>query len=279
MVTGYYPKTIKEALQLKKEYPDAVLVAGGSDVMVVRKKAEWAIFLNQIEEMKNVVLDKDVLRIGAGATYRELLENPEVPEILKMPIRKIASPAIRNVGTMAGNICNASPAGDTLPVLYALNANVIKVSLEDSGRVKEEKVPMEAFILGIRKVALEKEELVAAIEIGKENFAGMTKTYYQKVGAREAEAISKLSFVGLYQVEHEMITDIRIAFGSVGITVVRKKELEEKIKGLSLMQVREKKEEIIKWYDEILHPIDDQRSTAVYRKKVCLNLLGDFLNT
>lgn len=279
MVTGYYPKTIEEALQLKKEYPDAVLVAGGSDVMVVRKKAEWAIFLNQIEEMKNVVLDKDVLRIGAGATYRELLENPEVPEILKMPIRKIASPAIRNVGTMAGNICNASPAGDTLPVLYALNANVIKVSLEDSGRVKEEKVPMEAFILGIRKVALEKEELVAAIEIGKENFAGMTKTYYQKVGAREAEAISKLSFVGLYQVEHEMITDIRIAFGSVGITVVRKKELEEKIKGLSLMQVREKKEEIIKWYDEILHPIDDQRSTAVYRKKVCLNLLGDFLNT
>lgn len=278
MVTGFYPKTVKEALALKKKYPNALLVAGGSDVMTGKKKAERVIFLNQIQKIKSVVLEDTILRIGAGNTYHELLKKPEVPELLKKTIRNIASPAVRNVGTMTGNICNASPAGDTLPVLYALDAKVVKASMDETGYVKEEKVPIESFILGIRKVDLKPEEMVVAVELEKENFESMTRVYYQKVGARQAEAISKLSFAALLKTDQDVITDIRIAFGSVGITVVRKKELEERIKGLSVAQLLEKKEEIVKWYEEILHPIDDQRSTAAYRKKVCLNLLDDFLS-
>lgn len=277
MVKGFYPATVSEALVIRREYPDSLLVSGGSDVMVVKKTAPGVLFLNQIQEIKEVVRTEEVLRIGAGSTYAELLAKEEVPEVLKQAMRKIASPAIRNVGTVAGNICNASPAGDTLPVLYAMDAVVVKACLGDNGVVKESRVPIQEFILGIRKIALQPQEIVTAIEIPVSSFEGMTKNYYQKVGAREAEAISKLSFVGLYRVENQIITDVRIAFGSVGITVVRVPELEQKITGLHIDELKANKAAILADYDAILHPIDDQRSTAVYRKKVCMNLLDDFL--
>ena len=272
MVNGYYPKTLSDALVIRKEHPESLLVAGGSDVMVVKKTAEHAIFLNQIAELKKVTKTENLLQIGAGATYVELLNSEEIPEVLKEAIRKIASPAIRNVGTLIGNVCNASPAGDTLPILYAFDAVVVKNSWE-AGEVR---VPINEFILGIRKVNLKPDEMVTAIEIPCSSYTNK-QTYYQKVGAREAEAISKLSFVGLCETENGVVTDLRVAFGSVGITVVRKKELEEELTGLSLSDLPEKINHVIDEYDAVLHPIDDQRSTAAYRKKVCLNLLRDFL--
>lgn len=275
MVTGYYPTTQKEALEEKSMYPDALLISGGTDAMVVKKKAEHIIFLNNVKDMQSVEENSKSILIGAGCCYTDLIANPIVPEMLKKAMRNIASPAIRSAGTLAGNICNASPAGDTLPVLYALNASVMIASWQN-GSVVNRKVLVKDFILGIRKIDLKENELVVAIEIPKEFLEKDPLIYYEKVGARKAEAISKLSFVGACALKDGHVEDIRIAFGSVGITALRFLDLEERMKGKSLSEIEALKPEIIEAYMERIHPIDDQRSTAAYRRQVCRNLLGDF---
>lgn len=274
----YYPTTLSEALKYMKENSPMVIVSGGTDVMVAGKKGEHMIFLNQVEELKNVNKEDGILKIGAECTYAEMLNNEKIPEVLKKPMRKIASPAVRSSGTLSGNICNASPAGDSLPVLYALNAVIVTQYLNDNYEVETEKLPIEEFILGIRKIALRKEAIVTGIEIPVDNYRNISKLSYEKVGARRSEAISKLSFMGILKVDEEKIYDVRIVFGSVSIKTVRRTEIEKKMVGLTLEELDDKKGEFIKAYSEFINPIDDQRSTASYRKKVCLNLLNDFLS-
>lgn len=282
MVTGHYPTSLKEVLLLLEKYKGALLISGGTDVMVVKKEAEHVIFLNQIEELKQVEMtkaktnQKPVLKVGAGVTYAHLLNNPLIPKVLKQAISKIASPAIRNIGTMAGNICNASPAGDTLPVLYALDAKVIIMGNQE-GKMYIRKTPIEDFIQGIRRIDLKPIELVTVIEIPIEAYEDMNKCAYEKVGARQSEAISKLSFVGLAKVEEDIVKDIKIAFGSVNTMVVRRREIENQLLGKRVAEIKAEKEAIISQYAEFIRPIDDQRSTAAYRKRVCMNLLRAFL--
>lgn len=277
MVNGFYPKTIKEALMVKKEHPEALLISGGTDVMVVKKNADDIIFLNNIAEAKVVAEKEDCISIGAGCCYTDLIDFSIVPEVLKKAMRNIASPAIRSAGTLAGNICNASPAGDTLPILYATDAIVVLSSLQ-AERIVERRVGIKDFILGIRKIDLKAEEILVAVEIPKKNYDAYTKVSYEKVGARKSEAISKLSFIGMYNLKNNLITDIRIAFGSVGVTALRFERIEEKLLGKSLKEVEEMKKEIIEEYMSYIHPIDDQRSTAEYRCQICRNLLKEFLS-
>lgn len=300
MVTGHYPTSIEEALSFLEIYPGALLINGGTDVMVVKKEAEHVIFLNQVESLKKVEMVEakpievnaikhseqlenvelkeagSILRIGAGATYDALLKHPLIPEILKQAISQIASPSIRNVGTIGGNICNASPAGDTLPVLYALDA-VIVIARQENDEMIIRKVPIEEFIKGIRKIDLKANEMVIAIEIMRSAYKPINHMVYEKVGARKSEAISKASFVGLAQVEEGILKQIKVAFGAVSITAVRKKVLEASLVGKKVEEIKAEKEAILSQYAEFITPIDDQRSTAEYRKAVCLNLLGAFL--
>lgn len=277
-MVGYYPVTIVEALQNVKEHKKVVIiVSGGTDTMVCGKKAEHMIFLNGVKELKEINEKDGVLSIGAECTYEELLNENKVPEILKKVIRDIASPAVRSSGTLSGNICNASPAGDSLPVLYALSAIVVSKYLDHNGEIITEKTPIEEFILGIRKIDLKEEALVTSIEIPIKNYSDISKMCYEKVGARKSEAISKLSFIGLLKTKDEVVVDARIAFGSVSTKTVRRPEIEKKMIGLTLREIDNKKQEFIDEYSEFITPIDDQRSTAVYRKKVCLNLLREFL--
>lgn len=277
-MVGYYPVTVLTALEDMKAHENMTIISGGTDVMAAGRKSDNMIFLNCIEELKNICVKDKVLKIGAECTYAEMLKNEKIPEVLKMAMRKIASPAVRNSGTLSGNICNASPAGDSLPVLYALSAVVVTKYLNDKEEIETERFPIEDFILGIRKTALRKEAIVTEIEIPIKSYANISKLYYEKVGARKSEAISKLSFIGILKTEKEKIIYIRIAFGSVSIKTVRKREIEEKIIGLTLKELNEIKEEFIKEYAEFIKPIDDQRSTADYRKKASLNLLREFLS-
>jgi CO/xanthine dehydrogenase FAD-binding subunit len=269
-MVSYYPKTLLEALHLKGEYINVKPYAGGSDLMVLNNEGISYLFLNQLSELKEIKEEEESIFIGAGLTYSELLESSIVPTILKEAISGIAAPAIRNVGTMGGNICNASPAGDTLPVLYALGASVKLLSESNKPRI----LPIDTFILGIRKTALTDNELLEGIIIPKKNFSNV---YYKKVGARNAQAISKISFVGLCNIEEGKVEEIRIAFGSVGVTVVRDKEFEKKWIGKKVSELITNVSLVLKDYDSIIKPIDDQRSTAFYRKKVCMNLLEDFI--
>lgn len=277
-VDGYLPKTINGALQILNS-ENVIVYAGGTDIMV-RYKNETSLlpmfdknilYIGQIDELKKVYENNEEIVIGAGCTLASLLRNEHVPEILKKAIRGAASPAIRNMGTIGGNICNASPAGDTLPVLYSLNSrcSVISEGLERT-------INIEDFIYGPRRTVLEKNEMLKSITIPKENF---NIVHYEKVGARKASAISKLSFAGLCNVEKGRVQDLRISFGAVGATVVRLKEAENLIIGRQINTLDKFIKEAIEIYDKNINPIDDQRSTAQYRKIVVMNLIKYFFYT
>lgn len=277
MVEGYSPNTFKQALKILNE-KDVIIYAGGTDLMVKNKNVasllpkftKDLLYIGDLNELKEIREEDNTIKIGAACTLSSLLRVESVPEVLKEAIRNIASPAIRNIGTIGGNICNASPAGDTLPILYALEAK-LKLSSINSSR----EVNINDFILGPGKIILKNNEILESILIEKVNF---NKVYYQKVGARKASAISKISFVALAEVIDEKIIDIRIAIGSVGPKIVRVKTSEDILIGRELKDIENIMSEIIKVYSENVNPISDQRSTAIYRKTVALRLIQYFLN-
>lgn len=276
MVIATTPTNITEALEFLSE-KDAIIMNGGTDLMV--KKKSWSgtipsfdkpiLFINSLKELKQVFTEKNNLIIGSGCTFSQLERSPLVPTYLKVVIREIASPAIRNLATIGGNICNASPAGDILTPLYALDAKLRLVS-----RNKERIIPIKEFIIGPGKTLLNANELLTEIII--ENYNNK-KFYYHKLGTRRATALAKASFIGFYEVENNIIRDLRIAFGSVGPVIIKDRDLELSLVGGSIKDTKFKICEIVGRYSELIRPINDARSTAKYRKAVCLNLLRNFL--
>ena len=199
----------------------------------------------------------------------EILEFRDTPELLRVAIRDIASPALRNIATIAGNIGNASPAGDTLPILYVMNAKLVLKSL-DSSRT----VPIHEVIVGPRKTVIGENEIITEIIIPTNDF---TSTVFNKVGGRKADAISKISFTGAATVVDDVVMDIRIAFGAVGPVVVRDREIENSMIEMTVGQIKDNLDEILDAYSQKITPIDNQRSNKEYRMHVALNLLMDFL--
>lgn len=225
-------------------------------------------FISDMEELTAIRKDGDYINIGAACTLTQLIDNSLIPDFCKIVFQEMASPAIRNVATIGGNICNSSPAGDSLPLLYALDASVV---VENRFRWRE--IPIEEFITGPGQNILNPNEIVSAIRLPIESFDTFV---YRKVGTRKACAISKLSFAALAKKDDGKLKDVRIAFGAAAPVVIRCRDVEEEIISMynkGLLEI----EEIIKYYEPLFKPIDDQRSTASYRKKVCKRLLEDFL--
>ncbi|UZW14613.1 FAD binding domain-containing protein [Clostridium pasteurianum] len=274
-IITYMPENLQEALKILDK-DEVIILAGGTDLMVRRKSPSGLIprfdkntlFINNIKELKNIYKDDNYLNIGAGCTLSQISNNDIIPDYIKTVISDFASLGIRNAATMVGNICNASPAGDTLPLLYALDAKVLIKSLK-----KEKLVSIKDFITGPGRHILNKNEMVAEIKLPLEEF---NKFYYKKVGTRKATAISKLSFVGIARVKDNIVEDIRIAFGAVAPTVVKSDIIERDIIGKSFKEIDSIKAHIIEEYCKFINPIDDQRSNKKYRKKVSINLLVDF---
>ena len=196
--------------------------------------------------------------IGALATYAELIASPLVRRhlpILAEASRWVGSPQIQNRGTLGGNVANASPAGDTLPVLAVAEATVV---LRSAGG--ERRVPFGSFYTGYRQTAMRPDELIVAIEVPPVE----GRQWFRKVGTRAAQAISKVVMAAVRAPRP------RIALGSVAPTVVRVPRTEAVLaEGGSLAEAQ------AVLMDEI-QPIDDLRSTAAYRRRVSANLLAQF---
>lgn len=289
MVNAYYPKSADEALRIRHAHPGAQLVCGGTDAMVRKVPAEDVILLGSAADLKDVTREKDGrLLIGAAATYAQLLRNPLLPDILHRCITGIASPAVRSAGTIAGNVCNASPAGDTLPVLYILDAQAVIGRAAEDGTCVFRREPVPEFIKGVRKIDLAPDEIVTGISLDLPSYTDMNHRYYEKVGARKAEAISKVSFAACARTASGAGEDgapagtieaFRVSFGSVGVSALRFPDLEREICGMTVREAAGKRELLLNRYMERIHPISDQRSTAEYRSQVCRNLLGTFLDS
>lgn len=264
---GYMVKTLPDALKIRAEH-DVTPYAGGTDLMIEAQEDAVYLFVNKIPEMRQITIDDDFIRIGAACTYTEILEDIRTPQILKDAIDYLAAPAIRNMGTAGGNICNASPKADSALVFYAADAKLRLCSLKG-----ERILPIEDFYAGRGKTVLQKDELLVEILMPKK---GLENYYYQKVGARRALAISRVAFAGLFSSENGKITRCSMAFGSVADTILRFRDIEAMLVGKSFEEARNLKTEVIAKYNEAIVPIRG-RVSADYRKSVCMNLLEDFL--
>ncbi|HWO97766.1 MAG TPA: xanthine dehydrogenase family protein subunit M [Bacillus sp. (in: firmicutes)] len=278
-ITAYRFERLDQTLsQLNRE--DCAIVAGGTDVMVLHKSRRGVppkipkpiVFIDHLSELKQVYQHHKDLHIGACCTYSELLENPFIPFVLKNAIKTIAAPAIRNRGTLGGNICNASPAGDMLPLLYVYNAKLLLRSVNG-----DRMVAISDFIQGPRRVQRFHNEILTEI-ILPSVLEEDAHVVFEKVGNRNADAIAKVSFAGFIRISKDRIDDIRFAFGAVGPTMVRSIDIEKKLVGKNIPLADADIAAIVAAFDQIIRPIDDQRSTAAYRKTVALNLLRYFLS-
>ncbi len=214
--------------------------------------------LSGLRALGGIRLRGDTLVIGALATYTDLIRSALVRRrlpILAEASRWVGSPQIQNRGTIGGNVANASPAGDTLPVLAVAEATVVLRSADGQRRVA-----FGDFYTGYRQTAMRPDELIVAVEVPR--VAG--RQWFRKVGTRAAQAISKVVMAAV-RAPHP-----RVALGSVAPTVVRAPRTEAVLAGGGTIA-----EAQAVLADEI-RPIDDLRSTAVYRRRVSANLLAQF---
>lgn len=256
------PRSLDEALRRLRDEGPLVPLAGCTDLYVGLHFGTVGgrrfLDLQGLGQLRGIRRRGEVLVIGALTTYTELIASPLVRRrlpILAEASREVGSPQIQNRGTLGGNVANASPAGDTLPVLAVAEAVVVLRSVDG-----ERRVPFGAFYTGYRQTAMRSDELIVAIEVPPVE----GRQWFRKVGTRAAQAISKVVMAAVRAPRP------RIALGSVAPTVVRVPRTEAVLaRGGPLEQA------LAELLEEI-QPIDDLRSTAAYRRRVSANLLAQF---
>jgi CO/xanthine dehydrogenase FAD-binding subunit len=272
------PADLREALSLlQREHGVWQPFAGGTDLMVLLEAGNLPHrkYLNlwPLKELKGIEVEDDCISLGALTTYTEVLRHKtlaaEFP-LLGRAASVTGSVATQNRGTLGGNIANASPAADTSPALLVYDAAIEVVSAKGSRWI-----PYCDFHTGYKQVDLQPEELICRIRLPR--VSKPRRHYYRKVGTRNAQAISKVCFAGLAEVENGTVRDVRIAFGSVAPTVLRCVKTEAVVKGRKVDAGAI--QEALAVLGEEISPIDDIRSTKQYRLRVAQNLLGDFLES
>lgn len=282
MQSAYRPETLEDALICRRD-THARPYAGGTDLMPqgrrwmgVRPRFKTAImFIGHLPDLKDVRQREDDIVIGPGCTLARLAAEGAVPDALRRIAAAMASPGVRNLATIGGNICNASPAADTLPYLYAVDARLV---LRSAGDRRE--TPVADFFQGPGMTTLAEDEILTEIIVPA---AAWEVCDYHKVAARRANAPSKISFLGIARRNGLGFKDLRLAFGAVGPTVVRSRDLERGLlaavnTAANGKQNPEKLADCVESFGRIIHPIDDQRASAVYRRQVALNLLQNFID-
>lgn len=265
---GCIAASLQEALELRAARPDAVPYAGGTDLMVENRPDVSYLFLNRVPELKGISEDDEFVRIGAGVTFTQALADERVPQLMKEAVSRIAAPAIRNAGTFGGNLGNGSAKADSVLIEFAADAKLRLVSVRG-----ERVVNVENFYLGRKKLDLAPDELIAEVLLPKN---GLERYYYQKVGGREALAISRVSFAGVFAEKDGKISNIAAAFGAVSDTVLRFKDVENMLLGKTVEEAKALKADYLAAYGQKMQ-LTRGRVSAEYRKTVCLNLLGEFL--
>jgi len=258
------PATWSEALEIKAAHPEAMPIAGGTDVMVEMNldhhRPAGIIDLTRIRELTEWGVDGGTLRIGAGVTYTRLIDElgDRLPG-LAIASRTVGSPQIRNRGTVGGNLGTSSPAGDAHPPLLASDAIV-----ELESRSGKRRVPVREFFSGPKRNAMQKDELIAAFHV--EPARGPQQ--FSKVGTRNAMVIAVCSFALALDPERRRAGT---GIGSAGPTPLRAVEAEEFIQGeLDWEGRRRPSDAAMQRFGELVaaaaKPIDDVRGTAAYRR-------------
>ena len=256
------PESVDQALRSITEDPALIPIAGCTDVFVGLNAGTFPgtrfLDLWALDELREIGVRNGAISIGALATHAMIQESTAVTNrvpMLAAACREIGGIQIQNRGTLGGNVANGSPAGDTLPVLAVADAVVVLRSSRG-----ERRVPFTSFFTGYRKTVRQPDELIVAFEVPPIDDV----QWFRKVGTRAAQAISKvvMAVVGGERP--------RVAVGSVGPTVLRCTRTEAALAGGATF------EDASRILEEEVQPIDDLRSTAMYRRRVCGNLLRRF---
>jgi carbon-monoxide dehydrogenase medium subunit len=270
------PKTLNEALELLSKLEDAKILAGGTDLLVDlrigRYRPKHIIDISGLRELKYVVDTGEALRIGALTSIQELLDSPLVSAktpLLREALEKFAYWQIRNMATIGGNLCNASPAADTAPPLLVYDA-VLKAASVSGERY----IPISEFFYGPRQTALRKDELLVEVIIPYRKFVGYGYAY-GKVGRRRGHDISIVAVAVALALDGSLIRDARVALNSVAPTPVRAKSVEKFLIGrdASIYVF----EEASKLVENDISPITDVRAPAEYRLHMAKLLIKELL--
>jgi CO/xanthine dehydrogenase FAD-binding subunit len=259
--------SLGEALAALAADPATQVLAGGTDLMVEvnagLRRPGSIVALRAIDTQRGWSRQGDTLRLGAGMTFRQLLE-PQLAALvpgLAQAARTVGSPQIRNAATIGGNLATASPAGDSLPVLLALDA-LVELTGPDGTRV----VALDRFLTGPKRTARQPGELITAVSVPV--LGGAQE--YLKVGVRNAMVIAIASLALIVDCEHH---SVRVGLGSVGPTVLRAPEAESFVAGhlnwdgaAPRLGAADGADRFAELVAEAARPIDDHRASAAYRR-------------
>jgi CO/xanthine dehydrogenase FAD-binding subunit len=272
------PDTVADAyVVLATATADAPItpIAGGTDLMVritgeIGEPPGRMVDLSRLADLRGITVDGAAVVIGAATTYTEIRRSDACREHLPALVEAaatIGAAQIQNRGTLGGNIANASPAGDTLPVLLALDAGIVV-----GGARGERTIPAAEFWVAYRRTALAPDELILRVRIP---VTGGREARFRKIGTRRAQAISKVVLALAWRDDHaspaSRWSDVRLALGSVADRPIRARATEAVLEGAT--PTPETADAAAEALVAEIHPIDDVRSTADYRRVVAARAL------
>lgn len=274
--TYLQPQTVPESLQLLTEHgASARIVAGGTDIMVELSRGirptDTLIDISAVEGLRRIERDGDTIVLGALTTHNDVVASAlcrEFARPLAEACWEVGAPQLRARGTVAGNLITASPANDTITPLIALEADLVLLSTRG-----ERRVPLRDFYLGVRHTALAPNELLYEIRIPA--LGGNQRGRFLKLGLRRAQAISVIDLAIVLALDGDLVTEARIALGSLAPTIVRAKDAEAFLLGQALTP--EICVQAASLALNAVSPISDVRGSADYRLATLHSLLASTL--
>ena len=270
------PETLDDVLSIRQKYPDVVILAGGTDLWPQWSSGEAVpervVSLHHLGGLRRIAVEDDFLRVGAACTHTDLVRHEAVRRhcpALSQAAATVGAVQIQNRGTIGGNVVNASPAADLPPVLVAAGA---LLELTSMNGVRQ--VAVDHFYRGYRDVNLRPDELLTSVLIPP--LPAEAREHFKKVGTRRAQAISKVAGACRLELADDgTIVRAGVAFGSVGPTVIRARELERWLVGQqpnipTAVQAAAMARQAVS-------PIDDLRSSAEYRVHICGVMMRNWL--
>lgn len=265
----YEAHSIDEAIELKRQHPEARFIAGGSDVLVKIREGKMSglelISIYLVDELRGVSIEEDgSLRIGALTSFTNITENDLVKKHCKTlgeAVDTAGGPQLRNIATIGGNVCNGAPSADSAPTLFAFDA-IVEVKGENGYR----EVPIKDFYLGIGKVDLRGAEVMTAVKIRKDSYENYYGYYYKYAMRNAMDIATSTCSVNVKFTKGDVVEDVRAAYGVAGPVPVRAYKAEDFLKGKELT------EENIRAFAKLaldeLAPRDSWRASKDFRTQI-----------
>ena len=260
----YIPSNLKDALDILRD-PECIVISGGTDYFPALKRCNGVkklVSLMSVPEIQGLKSERTGIRMGAALTWTQLIKSdlPPAFDALKTAGRQVGSLQIQNAATVVGNLCNASPAADGMPPLFALNA---EVELHSAMRGRRQ-VPLSEFVQGVRKTDRESDEIVTSVFVPNPP-EGM-QSVFSKLGSREYLVISiAMTALNVVLDKNGRVKDMRVAVGACSTVAQRLSLLENDARGKLLSEI-----DLSLNHLAVLSPIDDVRASAMYRRDVVL---------